>query len=89
MAYNSNPPQAKYIATAGQTTFPFIFKIFADPNLVVYQVADGADPETVTALDLNIDYTVTIDGDNGGVATLTVPAALNCLLYTSPSPRDS
>jgi len=75
--FNPNPPVAKYTATAGQDTYPFIFRIYFDTDLLIYAVPIGADPEAAVPLVVNVDYTVTIDGDNGGVVTLTVPSTLN------------
>lgn len=69
MAFNTNTPRASYIATAGQTVFPFTFKIFTDTNITVYK--------NKVALVLSTDYTVIINGDSGGSITLLVGASLN------------
>ncbi|NCD00011.1 MAG: hypothetical protein EOL95_09975, partial [Bacteroidia bacterium] len=69
MAFNTNTPRASYIATAGQTVFPFTFKIFTDTNITVYK--------NQVALVLSTDYTVIINGDSGGSITLLVGASLN------------
>ncbi len=75
MAFNNNPPKQDYQATAGQTVFPFIFKIYSDGNLNVYQTADGSG--TTIKLVLGSDYSVIIDGDNGGTVTLTTGTTLD------------
>lgn len=80
MAYNSNIPQQKYVASAGQTVFPFLFKIFQEADLTVYNVAPGGDPELATPLTLNVDYTVIINGDLGGSITLIVGASDGALV---------
>ncbi len=77
MAFNNNPPKQNYQATAGQTAFSFIFKIYTDDDLVVYKQAEGEGSDTIVPLLLGVDYTATIDGDNGGVMTLNVGATLN------------
>lgn len=69
MAFNTNTPRASYIATSGQTVFPFTFKIFTDTNITVYK--------NQVALVLSTNYTVTINGDSGGSVTLLVGASLN------------
>jgi len=71
MSFNSNAPRAEYTATAGQTVFPFIFKIYTDANIVAYKTVGSADP---LLLQLTTDYTVTINGDEGGEITLLVGA---------------
>jgi len=67
MSFNSNAPRAEYDATAGQTVFPFVFKIYADSDLVAYKTVGSADP---LLLQLTTDFTVTINGDAGGELTL-------------------
>ena len=67
MSFNSNPPRVEYTATASQTVFPFVFKIYADSDLVVYKTVGSAGP---VLLLLTIDYTATINGDAGGEMTL-------------------
>ena len=69
MAFNTNTSRASYIATAGQTVFPFTFKIFTDTNITVYK--------NQVALVLSTNYTVTINGDSGGSVTLLAGASLN------------
>jgi hypothetical protein len=78
MAYNTNTPRAEYTASATQTVFPFLFKIFATSDIKVYQTLAGATPDDVAdILVLTTDYTVTINGDAGGEVTLNTGAAVN------------
>ncbi len=74
MAFNSNPPKQSYQATEGQTVFPFIFKIYADDNLAIYIQTGGEEISDSVPLILGVDYTASVDGDNGGVVTLNVGA---------------
>jgi len=67
MSFNSTAPRSEYTATAAQTVFPFLFKIYADSDLVVYKTVGSADP---LLLQLTTDFTVTINGDAGGELTL-------------------
>jgi len=78
MAYNTNPPRAEYTASATQTVFPFLFKIFATSDIKVYKTLAGATPNDATdILLLTTNYTVTINGDSGGEITLASGAAVN------------
>lgn len=78
MAYNTSAPRAEYTASATQTVFPFLFKIFATSDIKVYQTLAGATPDdTADILVLTTDYTVTINGDAGGEVTLNTGAAVN------------
>jgi hypothetical protein len=78
MAYNTNTPRAEYTASATQTVFPFLFKIFATSDIKVYQTLAGATPDDVAdILVLTTDYTVTINGDAGGEVTLNTGASVN------------
>jgi len=71
MSFNTNTGRAEYTASAGQTLFSFVFKVFNDTDLKVYKTLANAIPnETNDLLILNADYTVTIDGDAGGSITL-------------------
>ncbi len=72
MAFNSNPPKQSYQATAGQTAFPYLFKMYIEDYMAVYQTPLGGD---TVKLDLFVDYVVSIDGDNGGTVTLVSGAA--------------
>jgi len=67
MSFNSAAPRTEYEATAGQTVFPFVFKIYADSDIVAYKTVGSADP---LLLQLTTDFTVTINGDAGGELTL-------------------
>ena len=92
MAYNTAEPRAEYSATAGQTEFDFVFKIFSISDLKVYSTPFGqtANDETDILIE-NIDYTVSINGDNGGTVTLTNPAGIDdviVLLRDLPVKRD-
>ena len=76
MAFNNAPGRQEYIASAGQTIFTFPFKIFLDGDIKVYQTPAGQDPnDTNDILILTTDYTVTINGDLGGTATLVTGAS--------------
>lgn len=78
MAYNTNTPRAEYTASATQTVFPFLFKIFTTSDIKVYQTLAGATPDdTADILVLTTDYTVTINGDAGGEVILNTGAAVN------------
>lgn len=72
MAFNSNAPKQDYEVVAGQTEFPFLFKIYSDDEIKVYDYIDGVS----TLLTLNVDYTVVINGDEGGSITLATGAEL-------------
>lgn len=75
MAYNTVEGRAEYTATSGQTVFTFTFKIFVTTNIKVYLTPVGNTPDdTADLLTETTDYTVTINGDNGGDVTLVVPA---------------
>ena len=75
MSYNSAKARSEYIATAGQTVFPFPFKVFEDINLQIFLTPVGQSPNDVNdEITLTIDYTVVINGDNGGEITLNVGA---------------
>lgn len=78
MAFNNNPGKQSFTATGGQTEFDFNFKIYADIDLKVYLTPDGQDPnDTTDILTLNTDYTVVVDGDDGGTITLTSGATVD------------
>ena len=77
MAFNNSPGRAEYTATAGQTVFTYVFKIYDEADIKVYltpagQVADDA----ADLLTITTDYTVVITGDVGGTVTLVVPASI-------------
>jgi len=78
MSFNTNTGRVEYIASAGQTLFPFVFKIFNNIDIKVYKTLANVVPnETNDLLILDIDYTVTIDGDAGGSITLLSAASVN------------
>lgn len=78
MAFNNNPGKQSFTATGGQTEFDFNFKIYADIDLKVYLTPDGQDPnDTTDILTLTTDYTVVVDGDDGGTITLTSGATVD------------
>lgn len=75
MSYNTNPGRAEYIAGAGQTLFPYVFKVFVTSNVQVFLTPTGQAPDDANDILLETtDYTVVIDGDNGGTITLVNPA---------------
>jgi len=68
MSLPANPRRDRYVANAGQTVFPYTFRIFAATDLVVERLRGT----TTTTLQLNVDYTVSGVGNNtGGNVTLT------------------
>jgi hypothetical protein len=75
MAFNSNDPRMEFVATGSQTDFVFNFKIFATSDIKAYltPVGNTAD-DTTDILILTTDYTIVIDGDDGGTLTLVVGA---------------
>jgi len=75
MSFNTNAPRLEYVATAGQTEFTFNFKAYETSDVDVYLTPNGqlAD-ETNDVLVETTDYSVAIDGDNGGTVTLVVAA---------------
>lgn len=78
MAFNTNKGRQSFTATGGQTDFDFNFKIYEDTDLKVYLTPVGQDPDDATdLLTITTDYTVPIDGDNGGTVILTSGATLN------------
>ena len=72
MSFNSNPSRVEYVVTVSTNkTYTFNFKIFEPENLVVYKIPSGTLPDDKTnKLLLNVDYTVSINGDLGGFITL-------------------
>jgi hypothetical protein len=93
MAYNTAENRAEYTATSGQITFPFSFKVYEDSDIKVYITPDGdTASDTNDIKTLNVDYTVTVDGDNGGSIDLIVGATLNdkiTVLRNLPIKRDT
>jgi len=77
MAFNSTIGRAEYTAGAGQTVFPFSFKLFFDGDIKVYLTPVGqASDDSTDILILDTDYTVALSGDLGGSITL-ISAASN------------
>jgi len=78
MSFNTNTGRAEYIASTGQTLFPFVFKIFNNIDIKVYKTLANIVPnETNDLLILDTDYTVSIDGDAGGSITLLSAASID------------
>ena len=67
MTVSSTTNKIVYTGNGSTVDFDFTFKIFKDTDLTVtkYTIADG----TEEVLTLTTDYTVSIDGDNGGTVT--------------------
>jgi len=84
-----NDRKERFIATAGQTIFPFDFPIFAATDLQVKRERAGVE----STLILGTDYTLTGAGEQaGGNITLTTGAQLNdiiVLLSAMPSGRTT
>jgi len=77
MAFNNAEGRSEYTASAGQTLFPFNFKIYNDEDIKVYLTPAGQDADdAVDILTLNTHYTVTINGDLGGDVTLVTGAGV-------------
>jgi len=75
LSFNTQEPRVEYTASEGQTVFPFLFKIFEDTDIEVYQTAAGELPDDDSdLLTLTVDYTVTINGDDGGEIILVSAA---------------
>jgi len=92
MAYNSETPRVEYTASASQTLFSFLFKIYEKTDIVVYQTPVGDAPDDdADILVVDVDYTVAITGDSGGTVTLTSGATAGdalTLLRELPTDRD-
>jgi len=93
MAFNTAEGRAEYSASSGQTLFTFNFKIYKTSDIEVYLTPAGTTPDDTTdILTETIDYTVSIDGDNGGSVTLVTPATLNdsvTFVRVLPNTRDT
>lgn len=71
MAFNSNVGRQSFTSSGGQTDFDFNFKIYDEEDIKVYLTPIGQEPDdTADILTYGSDYTVSIDGDDGGVVTL-------------------
>lgn len=78
MAFNSNVGRQSFTSSGGQTDFDFNFKIYDEEDIKVYLTPVGSDPDdTADLLTYGSEYTVSIDGDNGGTVTLLSGAALS------------
>jgi hypothetical protein len=84
-----NDRRERFIASAGQTSFPFDFPIYAATDLQVLRERAGF----ITTLTLGTDYTVIGAGDQaGGSITLTTGAAsgdIIMLLSNMPAGRSA
>ena len=92
MAFNTNNLPAEYVASAGQTVFPFTFKIYKNTDILGYKTPNGQSADDVNdLLTLSTQYTVTIEGDTGGFVTLLSPTTNGdriTLLRVLPIIRD-
>lgn len=71
MTLPANQRRDRYVATGGQTVFPYTFRVFAAGDLVVERLRAGV----TTTLALTTDYTVSgVGNDAGGNVTLTAGA---------------
>jgi len=78
MAFNSNVGRVELKAGAGQTDFNFNFRIFSFTDIIVYHTPNGQAPNVSTdTLTIDVDYTVTINGESGGILSLNTGANLN------------
>lgn len=77
MTVNATVGRRVAIASADQTEFTFNFTISASSDIEVYQRGQNDTPSDSDLLVLNLDYTVTIDGDNGGSVFLNSGASEN------------
>lgn len=89
MAFNTNPGRQSFTAAAAQTDFTFNFKIYEETDIKVYLTPVGNDPDDAAdLLTYGSEYTVSIDGDNGGAVTLLSGATLNdTLVFERELPR--
>ena len=77
MAFNPTEGRAEYTASAGQTIFTFTFKIFDTSDIKAYLTPAGSDPDdTSDLLTETTDYSIVINGDNGGDLTLVAAASV-------------
>ena len=78
MAFNTNLGKQSFTASANQTEFDFNFKIYEPTDIQVFKTPKDQDPnDQIDKLVYPGDYTVTIDGDDGGEVILTTPATLD------------
>lgn len=78
MAFNSAEGRAVYVIGSGQTDFTFVFKAYKDSDLKVYYAT--ADGEPYTLLTLTTDYSVSINGDDGGTVIISASILQNGLI---------
>lgn len=92
MAVDSTERRVVYAGNGKTTAFPFVFKVFADTDVVVsVGKPDGA--EAAATLKINSDYTVTLNADQnttpgGTVNVKTAPDEGYNLAVTSSVPYD-
>ena len=92
MAVDSTERRVVYAGNGKTTAFPFVFKVFADTDVVVsVGKPDGA--EAAATLKINSDYTVTLNADQnttpgGTVNVKTAPDEGHNLAITSSVPYD-
>ena len=86
MTISDNGNRDPYTATAGQTIFPYTFKIFAASDLKVYLTPVGQTPDPdADKLTLTTNYTVSNVGvDGGGNLTLVTPASSGDYIVIEP-----
>lgn len=71
MGFNTATGRAEYTAVAAQTDFDFVFKIYIDEDIIAWLTPTDQEPNDVDdLLVLGVDYTITVNGDDGGVFTL-------------------
>jgi len=71
MGYNTAAGRAEITAVAAQEDFDFVFKIYTDEDIIAWLTPTGEDADEVAdLLTLDVDYTVSVNGDDGGVFTL-------------------
>lgn len=85
----ANDRRIQFIASGGQTVFPYDFPIFDDAEITVYRTRSGV----TTELTLSTDYTVTGEGEEaGGDVTLTTGATASDIITivgTMPNARTT
>jgi hypothetical protein len=94
MTVASNTPFDQYSATSGQTVFNYTFEIVEESDLLVYQRADGSDPDDAAdLLTLTTEYTVTgVGNENGGTIVLVSGATTDDIITIKqnvPVERDT
>ncbi len=90
MAFNSNSGRQSFTASGGQTDFDYNFKLYDGAiDVKVYLTPVGQVSDDVADLLIyGSDYTVSIDGDNGGtVALLSGATASDIIVLVRDLPR--